>query len=67
MLAGPNYIKIHGSVTDPKTIVINSNDYNKYDENSILLSAKILSSMIDSPIIFLGYSLTDRKYSKTFK
>lgn len=56
--------KIHGSVTDPQTIVINSDDYNKYDENSILLSAKILSSMIDSPIIFLGYSLTDRNIRK---
>ncbi|MCC4347425.1 SIR2 family protein [Limosilactobacillus reuteri] len=52
--------KIHGSTTDPKSIVITKEDYDEYDKNSVLISAKILSSMIDSPIIFLGYSLQDR-------
>ena len=56
--------KIHGSSTDPNSIVINQSDYDEYDKNSILISAKILSSMIDSPIIFLGYSLTDRDIRK---
>lgn len=52
--------KIHGSVSDSKSIVITDKDYKAYDKNSILISAKILSSMINSPIIFLGYSLQDR-------
>lgn len=52
--------KIHGSVSDSKSIVITARDYEQYDENSILISAKILSSMIESPVIFLGYSLQDR-------
>lgn len=52
--------KIHGSVSDSKSIVITDKDYESYDKNSILISAKILSSMINSPIIFLGYSLQDR-------
>ncbi|WP_395319196.1 SIR2 family protein [Fructilactobacillus frigidiflavus] len=56
--------KIHGSVKEPNSIVINSNDYDEYDKNSILISAKILSSMITSPILFLGYSLTDRDIRK---
>ncbi|MFT9005529.1 MAG: SIR2 family protein [Liquorilactobacillus hordei] len=52
--------KIHGSISNPNSIVINSKDYDRYDNHSILISAKILSSMIDSPVIFLGYSLKDR-------
>ncbi|OQR00526.1 SIR2 family protein [Ligilactobacillus salivarius] len=56
--------KIHGSCSDPSSIVINKEDYNKFDQNSVLISAKILSSMIQSPIIFLGYSLEDENVRK---
>lgn len=56
--------KVHGSVVDSSSIVIDEDDYNTYDENSILISAKLLSNMIHSPIIFLGYSLTDRNIIK---
>ncbi|MGM0173658.1 SIR2 family protein [Enterococcus sp. DIV0800] len=56
--------KVHGSITDSSSIVIDEDDYTKYDENSILISAKLLSNMIHSPIIFLGYSLTDRNIVK---
>ncbi|EFN7311025.1 hypothetical protein EJO63_25870, partial [Escherichia coli] len=38
--------------------------YEKYDNKSILISAKILSNMIKNPIVFLGYSLTDRNVKK---
>lgn len=56
--------KIHGSVTDPSSIVITKDDYKRYDQNSILVTAKIMSSMVDSPILFLGYSMTDRNVVK---
>lgn len=56
--------KIHGDVNKPNSLIINEEDYNNYDENSILISAKILSNMIETPIIFLGYSLTDRNVRK---
>lgn len=56
--------KIHGDVHDPNSLIINENDYKNYDKNSILISAKILSTMLESPIIFLGYSLTDRNVRK---
>lgn len=51
--------KVHGSVTEPQSIVISEEDYNLFDKNSVLISAKIIASLIDAPIIFLGYSLTD--------
>lgn len=56
--------KIHGSVTDPSSIIITKDDYKRYDQNSILVTAKIMSSMVDSPILFLGYSMTDRNVLK---
>lgn len=56
--------KIHGDVNIPNSIVITDEDYNTYDKNSILISAKILSNLIYSPIIFLGYSLSDRNVQK---
>lgn len=61
--------KIHGCVTKPQSIVITENDYINYDQNSILISAKVISMLLNSPIIFFGYSLTDlnvRKYIKDF-
>lgn len=51
--------KIHGCVSNPNSIVITESDYEKFEENSVLISAKIISLMIHSPIIFMGYSLTD--------
>ena len=56
--------KIHGDINDPDSIVITEEDYKRYDNNSILISAKILSNLINSPIIFLGYSLSDRNVQK---
>jgi hypothetical protein len=61
--------KIHGSVNEPDSIIIDKKDYDNFDKDSVLITAKILSMMIHSPIIFLGYSLTDvnvRKFVKDF-
>lgn len=52
--------KIHGSVNDVNTISITSKDYKKNEKKSALVDAKILSNLTESPIIFLGYSLTDQ-------
>ncbi|WP_417716773.1 SIR2 family protein [Ruminococcus sp.] len=56
--------KIHGDIKEPKSIVISAEDYEKYDDSAILISAKILSNMIKNPILFIGYSLTDRNVKK---
>lgn len=56
--------KVHGSIVDSSSIIIDEDDYVEYDKNSILISAKLLSNMIHSPIIFFGYSLTDRNIVK---
>ncbi|MTC21849.1 MULTISPECIES: SIR2 family protein [unclassified Providencia] len=56
--------KIHGDVNNPHSIIITKQDYDFYDEKSILISAKILSNMIKNPIMFMGYSLSDRNVRK---
>jgi len=52
--------KIHGSISDPNSIVLTKKDYQSSEQTSTLVNAKILSNLIDSPILFLGYSLTDK-------
>ncbi|HDR8522601.1 TPA: SIR2 family protein [Bacillus toyonensis] len=59
--------KIHGCVNDPESIIISEKDYERFDDNSVLISAKIISLLLNSPIIFLGYSLTDRNIRKIIK
>ena len=56
--------KIHGSVTDVNTISITTADYASNRERSAIVNAKILSNLVESPILFLGYSLTDENIRK---
>lgn len=51
--------KIHGSVTDAKSIIITEQDYEDFNESRKLIIAKMLTLFAESPIIFLGYSFTD--------
>jgi hypothetical protein len=59
--------KLHGSVESPNDIIIAESDYDKFEKNSVLISAKIISMMMNSPIIFIGYSLTDINVRKIIK
>lgn len=59
--------KLHGCVESPNDIVITEEDYSHFNENSVLISAKIISMLINSPIIFIGYSLTDTNVRKIIK
>jgi hypothetical protein len=59
--------KIHGCATEPSSLIINGEDYGRFDKDSVLISAKIISMLLHSPIIFLGYSLTDRNVRKIIK
>ncbi|WP_157272628.1 SIR2 family protein [Paenibacillus daejeonensis] len=59
--------KLHGCVDSPENIIITENDYENFEKNSVLISAKIISMMMNSSIIFVGYSLTDINVRKIIK
>lgn len=52
--------KIHGCTTDPKTIVVTDRDYTEFSEKNTYLAAKLVTSFVERPIVFIGYSLNDR-------
>lgn len=51
--------KIHGCAKKPHTIIFNSEDYDNFENNLRVIVAKILTLLLDYPLIFLGYSLED--------
>lgn len=51
--------KIHGSVTNPKTIMIDSTDYKEIEEKNKYIAAKLMTIFIEHPIVFIGYSMQD--------
>jgi hypothetical protein len=51
--------KIHGTVDQPDTILINSEDYKTIEKKHKYISAKLLTIFVEHPIFFLGYSIGD--------
>lgn len=51
--------KIHGSVEDPSSIVIDEADYMQFEAKSAYLAAKLMTIFMEYPIIFMGYSISD--------
>lgn len=49
--------KIHGSVEEPQSLVINEQDYIDFDKKSAYLAAKLMTIFMEYPIIFMGYSI----------
>lgn len=51
--------KIHGTIEEPKSIIINTKDYDEFENKSSYLAAKLMTIFIEHPIIFIGYSISD--------
>ncbi len=61
-----NIFKIHGSSAIPSSIVINREDYEMFEKKQKFLSAKILTMLLEFPVIFLGYSVSDSNIQSIF-
>lgn len=59
--------KIHGSVEEPESIVINEEDYVLFEKNSAYLAAKLMTIFMEYPIVFMGYSISDSNVQSIIK
>ncbi|EEZ9849712.1 SIR2 family protein [Escherichia coli O21] len=59
--------KIHGCVSDPNNIIITGEDYANFDNKYELIRAQLLSIFIHNPIIFIGYSISDKNIKYLLK
>ncbi len=57
-------LKIHGSVTDPESLILTESDYSNFNTRKRYLSSKMLTYFAEHPLLIAGYSASDPNVKK---
>lgn len=59
-------LKIHGCTTKPNSIILTKSDYHEFNNRQRYLSSKLLTYLIEHPVLIIGYSATDPNIQQIF-
>lgn len=57
-------LKVHGCVSNASTVVLTQDDYSDFAKKRKYLSAKLLTYFLEHPLVFIGYSATDKNITQ---
>jgi hypothetical protein len=51
--------KIHGCATEPLSIILTDEDYDRFNRDHMYLTSKLLTYFVEHPLLFIGYRAED--------